>query len=237
MKSLLWRKTLKGSVITGLLGMPCVLAAQESGAAGGPGRMRFEANLGFDQWDSVSELQAAAGGDFDNNALGIGGSVHWTVGERNRPRMFAGLDLYVFTHESSVRHVFEDVSIRGLQLTPSMRFAFDDGRGPRYLLGIGAGYYDVDAAEVTTFSWGQYSEQVLWRDSAFGGWIGIDIDFPQRGVFQERGFFMSARVHAVDFEVVRDEAWPGIATPTLGPNAGKLSGPYFSLHFGYHWLR
>jgi hypothetical protein len=43
---------------------------------------------------------------------------------------------------------------------------------------------------------------------------------------------MSLKIHFVDFGTVRDE---GRLPPTLGQDAGRLSGPIYVYQLGYRW--
>jgi hypothetical protein len=49
---------------------------------------------------------------------------------------------------------------------------------------------------------------------------------------KSRGFMMSLKVHFMDFGMVQDE---GRLPPTLGPDAGQLSGPVYVYQVGYRW--
>lgn len=219
-----------------LLTVATPLAAEESGANASRG-VRLEASIGIQDFGALSDLRPAAGGRFRKGGLGLGGSAHWTMRESERADLLLGVDLYTFSNDSTVFHVANDVQFRALQLTPSIRFSFDSGAGPRYLLGFGVGYYEADITELSNYWWGLQSERELWRDSSPGGYISFDIDFPRRKHETGHGFFMSVRLHSVDFGRVSDERFAGAGTGTLGTNAGDLSGPLTVLHFGYQWFK
>jgi hypothetical protein len=199
-------------------------------------RARFEASAGIHSFGALSDLRPAAGGDFRNGGLGLGGSAHWVMRESEGADLMLGLDFYAFGNDSNVFHVANDVQFRAMQLTPSIRFSFDRGSGPRYLLGLGVGYYEADITELSTYWWGLQTERELWRDSSAGGYISLDIDFPRHRQRKPHGFFMSLRIHSIDFGRVGDERPFGPGSGTLGPDAGDLSGPLTVLHFGYQWF-
>jgi len=221
-----------------ILAMATPLAAQppdEADRALGHGR--FEASVANLRWDALSQLEPAAGGHIRDSALGLGGAAHWVVRNGAHLDWLVGADLYVYTASTTVRHFVNDVSFRALQLTPSMKLALDNGRGPRVLLAFGLGYYEADITEISTYVWGQRSEFELWSDSTFGGYVGFDLDFPRRQRDVENGFFLSVRAHAADFGRVSDEAYGGRNFPTLGRDAGTLSGTMTTIHFGYQWFK
>lgn len=221
-----------------LLILATPLAAQEAGPADRPGHgMRLEASTGVHHWEPLSDLKPAANGSFRENGFALGGGAHWLMRDGERMDLLLGIDAYIFSSGSSVTHVTDDVLFRGLQLTPSMKLSFDNGRGPRYLLGFGIGYYEADIAEIGAYGWGPQSELELWKSSAWGWYAGLDIDFPRRKRDSAHGFFMSARIHDIDFGTVRDDDFSIPGFGTLGPDAGELSGPMPMLHFGYQWLR
>ena len=195
-------------------------------------RARSELFLGYYKWDQLAQLSSAGGGSFNANGVSLGGASHWSVAEWGRSDILAGFDFALFSNESNVRHVSEDVISRGLYITPSIKLMFDNGTGPRYSLDFGLGYYLVDIAEVISFN-GGYSEDELWEDSAFGGYVGATVDFPTKKSNWERGFFMSAKVHYFDLGKVADEGFV-FSSGTLGSDAGNLSGPVVMLQFGYH---
>ena len=196
------------------------------------GRARSELFLGYYKWDQLAQLSSAGGGSFNANGVSLGGASHWSVAEWGRSDILAGFDFALFSNESNVRHFSEDVISRGLYITPSIKLMFDNGTGPRYSLDFGLGYYLVDIAEVVS-AYGGYEDEV-WEDSAFGGYVGVTVDFPTKKSNWKRGFFMSAKVHYFDLGNVADEGLAPIARSTLGSNAGNLSGPVVMLQFGYH---
>jgi len=194
----------------------------------------MEGFLGFQNWDELSRLTPAGGGSFDSGGFNLGGAFHWRMRERERNDLLVGLDFALFSNESGIRHIREDLLSRGLYVTPSVKLIFDDGAGPRYALDLGVGYYLVDIAEVESY-YGGYSEDELWEDSAFGGYIGASVDFPTEASNRRRGFSISAKIHFFDLGVVSDEGFFLVSPGTLGPNAGSLSGPVIMFQFGYHW--
>lgn len=215
--------------------LPCVAAQGQFSEPGGARRARMEAFLGYQHWDALSQLQPAAGGGFDSGGFNLGGAFHWRMHERNTTDLLIGLDVALFTNESNVHHIREELTSRGMYITPSMKWMFADGTGPRYSLDIGLGYYLVDIAEVELYDFGGYAEDELWEDSAFGGFIGAGIDFPTATSDRRGGFSMSAKIHFFDLGSVNDEGFRSIVSGTLGSGTGDLSGPVVMLQFGYHW--
>ena len=214
-----------------------LLAQAQSGASKDHRGVRVEGSLGLHNSGSFSRLDPAAGGKFRDTGIGIGGAAHWVMREGNRSDLLFGFDTYISSNESSVRTSYDDVLVSGFQLTPSVKFSFDNGSGPRYLFGVGVGYYEVEIEEVKTFWFGERSEHSLWRDSSIGGYIGLDIDFPRRNFDRQHGFFFSTRINFVDHGTVREEGSPRQGVQTLGLNAGSLSDPTIALHFGYQLFR
>ncbi len=199
-------------------------------------RLRKEIFLGYHKWDELAELSPAAGGSFDSNGFNLGAAFHWRMGEWGRSDVLAGLDFALFSNDSNVRHIGDDLISRGLYITPSIKLMFDNGTGPVYALDFGLGYYLVDIADVSFFDFGGYSEDQLWEDSAFGGYLGASVDFPSKKSNRLAGFSMSAKIHFFDLGKVADEGPVFVAPGTLGSDAGSLSGPVVMLQFGYYWI-
>ena len=223
-------------LVIGMTGLQAIAEAQEPASRAEDFNMHFDVNLGLNNWSSLSDLRPASGGSFRRSGFGIGGGVHWRIGDRERRRILAGFDAYVFSDDSNVHHIYNDVTVNGLLLTPSVRFQFDNSTGPRYMIGAGVGHYEADITEVTSLWWGETREETLWHESSHGMWIGLDVEFPRKDFRRDRGFFVSARIHEFDFGVVRDESALLSGRPTLGQNAGTLTGPLIAVHFGHHWL-
>ena len=77
-----------------------------------------------------------------------------------------------------------------------------------------------------------YWETQLWAASAAGGYLGGTVDFGGGDPTSTRGVMMSLKIHFVDFGTVRDE---GRLPPTLGQDAGRLTGPIYVYQLGYRW--
>lgn len=240
------RKTLSGSPPTFAIlilaaGIAClwsntVNAQTEDGAE--LRRGRFAISAGFDVWADINELHPQSSGAFDSSGLVIDFAAHWMMKRWGTKDLLFGLDVGGFSHDSDVFHIREDLISRGFYLTPSAKLQFGTSDGPRYSLDVGLGYYLVDIAELDTsvyygyYCCYSYSEEQLWEDSSFGGFIGTTIDFGKAARRGGGGFTMGARIHWLDLGTVRDEGRL-LAVGTLGPDAGRLRGPVYSMQFGY----
>jgi hypothetical protein len=203
-------------------------------------RVRFAIAGGFDVWGGLSDLRPLTLGEFDDTGFVVDFAAHWRMRQWGTERLLLGFDLGFFSHDSDVFHVREDVTARGMYLTPSLKWQLDTQSGPRYSLDFGLGYYSVDITEVDTSSYyGYYCcywyyEEQLWEDSSFGGFIGTTFDFGDAGRRRGGGFTMGAKIHWLDLGNVRDEL-RFRPQDTLGPNAGRLRGPIYALQFGYRF--
>lgn len=192
-------------------------------------RGRYEMAIGAHHWPGLEELDAAAAGEFDEAGFNISLAAHWPVLRFADSELLAGLDLGILTNDSNIRFISESVSARNAYLVPSLKWMF--GHGHRYSVDAGMGYYTQDIAEVMV-EYPLYAETVLWEDTGPGGYIGGTVDFRGGDPARSRGFMMSLKVHFVEFDTVRDE---GRLPPTLGQDAGPLTGPIYMAQVGYRW--
>lgn len=193
--------------------------------------IRWEASLGLHAWPAIADIEPFAGGEFDNVGLNIAFAVHVRTRQKDDRELMLGVDLGMFPTDSNIRLFTEDVTARGLYLTPSLKWMFGKNRH-RYSLDAGIGYYLVDIAEVASLDFG-YSEVELWQSSGVGGYVGGTWDIGSRDPLKTRGWMLALKVHYFDLGTVRDE---NPALPArLGPAAGDLKGPVYQLQFGYRW--
>ena len=199
-------------------------------------RGRFAVAAGFDAWNDVNELRPRAGGEFDSGGFVLDFAAHWRMKQWDTSSLLFGVDVGVFSHDSNVFHVRENLTARGFYLTPSVKWQPGWRGGSRYSLDAGLGYYLVDIAEVDLSGYYGYyccySEEQLWEASTLGGYIGATVDFGRAARREGGGFTMGAKIHWADLGTVRDEQ-RFAPTGTLGPNAGQLSGPILAMQFGY----
>lgn len=192
-------------------------------------RGRVEVAIGAHSWPGLADLDAAAGGAFDEVGFNISLAAHWPVRHFADSELLVGMDLGLFTNESDIRFISDTLTARNGYLTPSVKWMF--GNRHRYSLDAGLGYYLQDITEIA----GEYPmiwETQLWEESAVGGYIGGTLDFRGGEPSRPRGMMMSLKVHFVDFGTARDE---GRLPPTLGQNAGRLEGPVYMYQVGYRW--
>ena len=193
-------------------------------------RGRYEIAIGAHSWPGIAELQPAREGSFDEVGLNLSMSGHWPVWRFDASELLLGIDLGLFSNESNVRFVTEDVFARGGYLVPSLKWMF--GRKHRYSIDAGAGYYLVDVVELA----GAYPltfETELWEEGAVGGYVGATVDIGGGDPGRNRGVMLSFKTHFVDFGSVGDQS--SLLPQTLGNNAGDLTGPVYMMQVGYRW--
>lgn len=115
------------------------------------------------------------------------------------------------------------LTARTLYLTPSVRFVFAGEGRWRFSVGAGAGYYEVDYAEL--FDDG-FEAAELFSASTFGGYLSIGVDrrlWAEQSRWQLR---LEQKIHFADFG----------STETYAAGGGDLEGPISTLLIGlaYH---
>jgi hypothetical protein len=193
-------------------------------------RGRYEIAIGAHSWPGIAELQPAREGEFDKVGFNLSLAGHWPLLRFDESELLVGLDLGFLSNESNVRFVTEDILSRNGYLTPSVKWMF--GHSHRYSLDAGIGYYLLDVVEVA----GEYPESFetqLWEESTVGGYVGATIDIGGGDPGRTRGVMFSFKTHFVDFGTIQDEN--SLLPPTLGRNAGELSGPIYMFQIGYRW--
>jgi hypothetical protein len=192
-------------------------------------RGRYEIAVGAHSWPALADLDAARAGEFDAVGFSINLSAHWPVKRWSDSELLAGIDLGLLSNDSNIRFISESISALNLYLVPSVKWMF--GRTHRYSLDAGFGYYAQDITEFVS-DYPLYWETQLWEESAAGGYLGGTIDFRGGEPSRAHGVMMSLKIHFVDFGTVRDE---GRLPPTLGQDAGRLTGPIYVYQLGYRW--
>jgi hypothetical protein len=195
-----------------------------------PSRWRLEIALGAHVWPSLGALEPQWGGKFDDAGFDLNFAWHWPVTRFANGELLVGADIGLFSSDSNIGFIYGDLTARGAYLTPSLKWMF--GRRHRYSLDAGLGYYSVDFAEVVG-GFPDYYETQVWERSSAGGYLGATVDFG--GAFEERrsGLMLALKVHFFDLGSVRDD--DPFLPPVLGPGAGDLGGPVYSLLVGYRW--
>jgi hypothetical protein len=198
-------------------------------------RGRYAVGAGVSHWADLRDLSPVSPGRFDSVGFVIDFAAHWRMRQWGSNELLFGFDLGGFSHGSDVYHVREEIVLRGMYLTPSVKWQFGS-TGARYSLDAGLGYYFADIAEIDTSGYYGYyccySEVQLWDNESLGGYIGTTIDFGRAARRDGGGFTMGAKVHWLDLDTVRDEG-RFLPVATLGPDAGRLTGPVVSVQLGY----
>jgi hypothetical protein len=192
-------------------------------------RGRFEMAIGAHSWPGLADLDAARHGEFDAAGFNINLAAHWPVKRMSDSELLAGIDLGLLANDSDIRFISESITARNGYLAPSVKWMF--GRKHRYSLDAGIGYYLQDITEVIS-DYPLYGETQLWEEGTAGGYLGGTVDFRGGEPSRSHGVMMSLKIHFVDFGTVRDE---GRLPPTLGQDAGRLTGPIYVYQLGYRW--
>jgi hypothetical protein len=185
---------------------------------------RYQARLmlGVTHWNGLSDIDTGGNGSFDEYGFNLEFSVHGRVTEVFGRDLLVGADLGLWSHESDVFAVQEDLTVRGLYLTPSLRLVFGSPRSTRVNLETGAGLYMVDFTEIIDSGYYYVEGEEKFDSSALGGYVGVSADIPVNMWGTELDVSVATKVHFADFGEVEG----------LGPEPTNLNGPIFMLQAG-----
>lgn len=195
------------------------IAWSETGA---PRSGRAEVWLSVMSWPSLGDVHPAAGGRFDNVGLGLGGALYVTLKQFENSELLWGIDGFIGATDSNIEGVFDSVVTRQLYLGGALKWIPDGRRN--LSLDAGLGYHLVDMAEVGDYYSG--IEREVWESSRASAYVGATMDFTGREGRTGGRWMLGLKVYFADFGVV---AGPG----PLGPDAGRLQGPLYSVQLGY----
>ncbi len=208
-----------GAIVGLALPVNSVCAADES-LPDAPGHWGGTATFGLVTWSDLKDLEPAAGGGFDSLGFIVEIAGHKHVGRWGRADVLIGADFGIFATQSDIPGMTEDLTQRGLYLTPSIKFRLGE-RSRRYLnLEAGLGWYQVDIAELFC-SDDIFNNNVCieiaepYDEDTLGGYLGITGGFGG-------GFIIGLKVHFADFGKVTG----------LGPNTGDLKRPIYIFSLG-----
>ena len=180
---------------------------------------RFRLNLGFGLWESQHNLDPAGPGEFDEGPVTfeIGGDVR--LADWDSMDLFLGIDAGIMTTESDIEGQFTSPTSDLGYLLPSLALYFGDVERPRLNLRAGFGRYSVEYSEWLDLT----SLNRSFSEASFGGFVGAGVDFPLQFGSGRHSITLDTRTHFVDFgDVTR-----------LGPDAGKLEGPIWTVQLGW----
>lgn len=183
---------------------------------------RLELWLLVNNWPSLEEIRPAGGGQFDPVGVGIGGAIYATAREYENSVLLVGIDGFIAANESDTEGIFEVLTARQLYIGAAVKWAFGEGRG--FSLDTGIGYHLADMAEIGTAFSGY--ERKVWDAHRASGYIGATWDLPPISLGSPGRWMVGFKAQLTDFGRVYG---PG----PLGPSAGKLDGPVYSLQIGY----
>jgi len=189
---------------------------------------RWEVTLNVRNWSALGDLQPVAGGSFDTVGFGLAGAMHWPVKQFDNSELLAGFDAGIMASDSSTPGVLNDLLVRQLFLSPSLKWMFGDNH--RFSLDAGIGWHLLDIAEVDSGYGATGLEFEYWEDTAVAPYLGATWDVGAGTTKMAAVFTVALKVHFVDFGLAFDR--DSLLPPTLGPSAGDLSGPVVVLQFG-----
>ena len=187
----------------------------------GPGG-RAELWLVVSNWPSLEQVRPTSGGRFDTVGFGLGGALYLTVREFSTSDLLVGIDGFIAANDSNISGLFDDLLARQLYLGGSVKWAFGEERG--LSLDAGLGYHLVDMAEVGD-AYSSYEREV-WETDRISGYVGATWDLPAYSLGSPGRWMLGVKAHFADFGAVNGP-WP------IGPDAGKLDGPLYTVQVGY----
>jgi hypothetical protein len=179
---------------------------------------RFRLNFGFGIWESQHNLNEAGIGEFDEGPVTLEIGVDYRLSEWGNVDIYLGLDAGLLTTESDIPGQYTSPTSDAGYLLPSLALYFGNPESPRFNFRAGGGRYSVEFSEVVDY----YNFNRNFSESAFGTFAGAGIDFPM-GITRRNSITLDSRVHFVDFGEVEQ----------LGPTAGTLEGPIWTVQLGW----
>lgn len=183
---------------------------------------RAELWLNVMSWPALDDIRPTAGGRFDAAGFGLGGALYVTLKQYEKSELLWGIEGFIGATESDVEGVFETLLARQLYLGGALKWQPDSRRNVS--LDTGLGYHLVDMAEVGDYLSG--IEREVWDSSRASAYVGSTWDFVGRDGRSGGRWMLGIRAYFTDFGIVNG---PG----PLGPNAGRLDGPLYSVQIGY----
>jgi hypothetical protein len=167
-------------------------------------------------WGNLGNIESMSGGGFDDVGFGVELSGHMRLAKCGKADVLVGVDLGVFTIDSDIQGVYNDLAQRGLYLTPSVKLGF--GERSQYFLEAGAGWYNTDFAELScTGIYYYYCEELAapFYSDTVGAYLGFRAGLGKIA-------FISVRAHHADFGRITG----------VDSAATNLTGPFYSLLVG-----
>jgi hypothetical protein len=192
-----------------------------------PGK-RWEVTLNLYNWDALADLRPVAGGSFDTVGVGFAGAIHWPVKRFKNSELMLGAGGGILTSESSAPGQVDDLLVRQLFVSPSVKWIFGDKH--HVSLDAGISYHLLDIAEVDSGYGATGLTFEYFQKNTTTPFVGITWDISAGRTEMVAAFTLGLKVHFVDFGTARDEDFS--LPPTLGPNAGKLDGTMIVLQLG-----
>lgn len=194
-----------------------------------PGGLRWEVWLGLTSWPALQDLQPEAGGDFNEVGFGLGGALHWPVGQHQNGELMLGIDASIDSIDSSIPGTYDNHLERHLYLGGSAKWF--PGKSRSFSLDGGVGFHLVDIVQINTNIVLDSVEYEIWEENALGAFVGATWDVYAGRADKRRGLSLGLSVHFVDLGTVRDEDIP--FQPIFGSNAGTLAGPLYVFRIAY----
>ncbi len=203
-------------------------AAAEEHEEGARSPWRGDISIGAQTWPGLSDLKPLDGGSFDTTGFSLSVAAHYSWRTFEDSELMIGGDLGFMSNDSSIALSFEDVTARAMYIGPSVKWMF--GRTHDYSFDFGIMYWDIDFAEVES-DYPYYFENVVWDESAVGGYVGMTWDKDAGDPTKESGMTLNLKVHFVDFGDVT--GGDPFLLRTFGPVPGRLEGPIYQMQIGY----
>ena len=172
----------------------------------------FGFGLGLSAWGDLADLEDSNGDSFNDVGFVIDMSAHRRVGSGMDRELLFGVDIGGYSTESDIEGLFEDYTQRLIYVTPSVRYRLS--KRHRIFGELGAGWYDVDFAEVDCSSGAFLCTDLVvpFDASTLGGFVGLRA-YPHPNVY------VNLRAHFADFGTVTGT---DIAEEKLGGTAITL---------------